>query len=152
MTNMYVKLREWPSNNDGKHLLPYELWYHQYIDKNNWAENWVHFPEEFILKDKPIYKKETSKDRLDQMGSLFDKFMLSPNSRYFCEKRQELYAIGSRVKICKNFEELMEVIPRYREIYEKLFLYNVAIDIETNEYKAKFAGFPTERDLKYGPT
>ena len=147
MTNSTQQHLYGPSNNDGKNLWSFELWYDRYtcgyID-----EDWNRHP----IKNGDIVQveKETSKDRLIQIGSLFDKFMCSPNNLYFCEKRQEKYPIGSRSTIYKNFEELIEGIPRYREKYEKLFLYDVSIISETNEYKIKFAGFPTERDLKYG--
>jgi len=122
-----------PSNNDGKHLWTFETWYDRYIYdyEDPLFRRGVNYEQ---------YEMETSKDRLVQIGSLFDKFMSSPNSLYFCEKRQERYAIGSRSRIYKNFEELIEGIPRYREKYEKLFLYDVSIISETNEYKIKFAG------------
>ena len=134
-------------NNDGKNLWSFELWYDrytcEYID-----EDWYRQPIE--NGDIGQVEKETSKDRLIQIGSLFDKFMCSPNDLYFCEKRQEKYAIGSRYSIYKNFEELIVGIHRYREKYEKLFLYDVSITSKSNGYKIKFAAFPTKMNLEHG--
>lgn len=126
------------SNN--KNLWSFEKWHQRFFEND----------ERYIIDEKEFnqfgcsYVKtiDPSKDELIQIGSLFDYFMPSPNNLYFCEKRQRKYPIGSKSRKCKNFVELEKEILRYKEHYEKLFLYSVQIIFETNEYMIRFAVFP----------
>ena len=129
------------TNNNDKNLWSFEKWHQRFFenDERVYIINGVEFNQFGYSSVKTI---DPSKDELIQIGSLFDHFICSPNNLYFCEKRQLVYPIGSKFKKYENFEELMKGIPRYKEKYEKLFLYSVLIIAETNEYKISFAAFP----------
>jgi len=129
------------TNNNDKNLWSFEKWHQRFFenDERVYIINGVEFNQFGYSSVKTI---DPSKDELIQIGSLFDYFMPSPNNLYFCEKRQRKYPIGSKTVKCKNFVELEKEILRYKENYEKLFLYSVRIIFETNEYKIRFAVFP----------
>lgn len=127
-------------NNNDTTLHTFEKWYHFFFERHeNEIVNGIEIDRFGGCGVKTI---DLPKDELIQIGSLFDHFICSPNNLYFCEKRQLVYPIGSKFKKYENFEELMKGIPRYKEKYEKLFLYSVLIIAETNEYKISFAAFP----------
>ena len=87
-----------------------------------------------------------TKEELEQIHSLFDGFMSSPNSVYYDVKTQAEYPIGSKSRRFKSIDEAIREIPRYRQMYEKLILYTFEYLEENCEYKVRFAGFPPVED------
>lgn len=135
-------------NNNDKHLASFETWYQLYFEnRKREIINGREFDRFGAYGVKTI---DPPKDEIIKICSLFDHFICSPNNLYFCETRQQEYPICSKSRHFVTIEDLFLGINRYKEYYEKLFLYSLQIIDETQQYKVRFATFPCEGYDKLG--
>lgn len=126
---------------NNQHLWSFDEWHRKFFIENygRYSIDGVEIDQfgEYLFKTvDPTY------DELVEIGSFFDYFIYSPNNLYFCVERQKEYPICSKSRKFNSLEELKLFLIKYKEHYEKLFLYSFIVIPETREYKIRFATFP----------
>ena len=108
-------------------------------DFNKWYEFLVRM-HEFDYEHGCEYTILSNKEYLE-ISKYFDYFLNSPNNLYYCPTRDKTYPIMSKSRTASSYKDLLELLQKYRNHYEKMFLYMVTKPI-TETYKVRFAVFP----------
>jgi hypothetical protein len=91
-------------------------------------------------------------ERAREIAALFNHFMKNPNDLYYDYKTQKVYPIGSKSRTFSSIDEVKEKISLYREKYDKLILYSIQLETETEPvthqfYKVRWAVFPEQNRM-----
>ena len=114
---------------DNSHLYNFSEWYKFVVEYQELHECIILPNEDYLGIDK-----------------FFDYYLRSPNNLYYCPNRDKTYPIGSKSRTASSYENLIEILEKYRNHYEKMFLYTINKD-DVGNYKVRFAVFPEKDHL-----
>lgn len=114
---------------DNSHLLNFSEWYKFVVEYQELYECIILSNEDYLGIDE-----------------FFDYYLMSPNNLYYCPNRDKTYPIGSKSRTASSYENLIEILEKYRNHYEKMFLYTINKD-DVGNYTVRFAVFPEKDHL-----